>query len=181
MHPGCVEILLAAGAFESARAKDGSTPWSELADAAEDRRPDDENVEKVATLLRNSYGLRAWGRRGWLVMLKASRDRENIRRCAELMAENSSVQVARREEGAPEEAGNLCGIQDCGRSEGRADGGMGGPRICVAHAVGDEMECGVETNGEGKMQAGDASLESLVSWLLDVGEGGTFRLVVGFL
>ncbi|CAM9297125.1 unnamed protein product, partial [Sphacelaria rigidula] len=139
-HPGCVEILLAAGAFESARAKDGSTPWSELADAAEDRRPGDEKVEKVATLLRHSQGLRAWGRRGWLVMLKASRDRQHTKCFAELMAESSSVQVALREKRMPQEAGNLCSTQGWGRGGGRADCGFGGPRICVAHAAGDEME-----------------------------------------
>lgn len=114
-------------------------------------------------------------------MLKASRDRQHTKCFAELMAESSSVQVALREKRMPQEAGNLCSTQGWGRGGGRADCGFGGPRICVAHAAGDEMECEVETNEEGGVQAGDARLESLVSWLLDVGEGGTFRLVVGFL
>ncbi|CAN0146844.1 unnamed protein product, partial [Laminaria digitata] len=74
-HPGCVEVLLAWGADESARANDGSTPWSELEDAANGRRPGDPNVAKAYFLLNRTQSARAWGRRGWLLMLKAQVDR----------------------------------------------------------------------------------------------------------
>lgn len=161
-------MLLAAGAFESLKSHDGSTPWSELASAAESRRSGDQTVERVAALLRRSHGRRAWGRRGWLVMLKAAQD------C--VRAESS---------GALLEKCLLPSTRSCGKSapdhETDETGVARVPGVCGGITASDEMECVVEEQGwEGRREK-DSSLSSVVSLLLNVGEEGTFRLVINFL
>lgn len=162
VHPGCVKILVAAGAFESLKAHDGSTPWSELASAAEIRRSGDNNVERVAALLRRSHARRAWGRRGWLVMLRAAWDRASVESPAPL----------------PE---NWLPSKRSGKSAPDRDtverGVVWVPGVCVGHTASDDMECEAE---EGEEEEG-SSLSLLVSRLLNVGEEGTFRHVINFL
>ncbi|CAM9528973.1 unnamed protein product [Ectocarpus sp. 12 AP-2014] len=74
-HAGCVQLLLAWGAQESAIAKDGSTPWSQLALAAETRPRGCPRVAKTALLLNTARGARTWARRGWLLMLRDKHSR----------------------------------------------------------------------------------------------------------
>eukprot|EP00903_Cladosiphon_okamuranus_P008247 g7938.t2 len=78
-HPACVGMLLAWGADESARANDGSTPWTALARAAECRPAGCPRVAETGRLLNVARGSRAWGRRGWLLMLKEKHNRQVAR------------------------------------------------------------------------------------------------------
>lgn len=145
-HAGCVGILLAWGADESATARDGSTPWSELALAAEERPLGCPRVAKAAFLLNAARGSRAWGRRGWLLMLKDSHNRQTIE------AERGSEMVLGGRggefDGTAEETVSVNGMEVCEEDDGR------------------EAERG---------------LAVLVGQLLNIGEEGCFRLVVGFL
>lgn len=161
MHPGCVEILLDAGAFESATANDGSTPWSELASAAEDRKPGNPSVERVALALRRAHERRGWGRRGWLVMLKASRERRNGKH----QARNERGLITRIFQGR----------ESC---EPAVAGFSWVPGLCLQGMV-DDDDMGCEAIEEEQVK--NVDLESLVSQLLDLGEEGTFRLVISFL
>ena len=168
-HPSCVGILLAWGADESARANDGCTPWSELAHGAECRPPGCPRVAETARLLNNARGSRAWGRRGWLLMLKDKHDRRVARQMA---GPERGSEMTVDGDGDGDDGDDEAGAGDSGAAPGATVPRGGG-------GVDDDMEAG-EEGGDGEAAA-SGDLAALVGRLLAVGEEGCFRLVVGFL
>ncbi|CAM9294016.1 unnamed protein product [Scytosiphon promiscuus] len=160
-HAGCVQILLAWGADESTVANDGTTAWSELARALEERPMGCPRVAQTAYLLNAARSARAWGRRGWLLMLREKRSRElEVEMEMKVEDEESDMTVEDLKKG----------VQNMMR--------------CAGGACNESSECS-ECHGEGSGLKEDSAARrdvgDLVGRLLDIGEEGCFRLVIGFL
>lgn len=141
-------------------AKDGTTAWSELAEAAEDRRPGDPKVAMSAYYLNKARGRRAWGRRGWLLMLKARRNHSGDQGMDKVDSEADVGDMTAR---APEcNTASPCGdvsssVENCA----------------------DSLQYHADDEKVGEVSRRD--LAGAVSRLLDLGGDGCFRLVLNFL
>lgn len=162
-----MEVLLAWGADESARANDGSTPWSELEDAADGRRPGDPNVVRTYFLLNRTHSARAWGRRGWLLMLRARLDRWSAHDAVDPeMGPEMAVQHNRGGEGG--------GTASRMKQETE-------PGLSLSVVRDEDMVSGKDFGDEGEKEEEDVAFSGLVRQLMELGGEGCFRLVVAFL
>eukprot|EP00752_Nemacystus_decipiens_P004447 g4060.t1 len=169
-----VDLLLRAGASETAVDSAGWTPAAVLERLANRRRCSADEAERARVLLERAPADRAWRRRCWLVMLRARAEEERMAHCLGSNSNDGEILDARGRECA--EATPLGRSRDAGEDGGggsqkaaRTDGGGG--RVGGEDAMATPREAAAE----------EVRLRSLVATLLGLEVGGVFRNIVGYL
>lgn len=144
-----VDVLLRWGADEKATAPSGNTPEEYMKEA----RHWTPSVERVITLLRNAPRDRVWRRRGWLIMIRSSREDTGV-----VVKRNSGAMPAR--------------MHDSDGSFGRINNGANADTAVTSAAPFDDC------SGTG---AGSDDWTRLVWGVLGLGATEVFRRIVEFV
>lgn len=199
-HEGAVEVLLRHNAIVVSRCDQGCLPCDVVSMGILERRslrafPSTLNAAETSAAARIHDMLRrggAWGRRGWLVMMRARR----LLAASQLVDDSSLGKSSPIEQAAPRHGDET---QDDAEEDGRAVVESlsldDAPPAGTPEGVGDEEKRTTTTtvstgtlivsdggHDEGKKAGAGGGWECAVEWVLQFSdEGGVFRQILGFL